>query len=320
MANPDSWQPAASIEVIKLRAALYQKIRDFMRQRDILEVDTPVLSHHGSTDPYIQSLHAVSSMATEKQTTLYLHTSPEFCMKRLLAAGSESIYQIAHVFRDEESGKRHITEFSMLEWYRTGFDYYQLMDEVAELLINLGLPVPDRMTYADAFKKALQLNPHTVGLDELRGIANQHGWKTDSDDRHELLDFVFSSVVLKRVLSEKPLIIHDYPECMAALSTIKPGSQPISERFELFIGGMEIANGFNELIDAGEQRARFEADLVKRRSVMMDEPSIDEHFLSALNAGLPKCAGVALGLDRLLMVLSKTDNINKVSTFTLANN
>lgn len=320
MSNPDSWRPAASIEVIKKRAVLYQQIRDFMRQREILEVDTPILSYHGTTDPYIQSLRAVSLMKTEKQSTLYLHTSPEFCMKRLLAAGTGSIYQIAHVFRDEESGQRHTIEFSMLEWYRTDFDYYQLMDEVTELLLAIGLAVPDRMTYADAFLKTLQINPHTLDLDELCGLANQYGWETDSEDRHELLDFLYSSVVMRQFSSEKPLIIHDYPECMAALSTIRPGSPAISERFELFIGGMEIANGFNELRESTEQRARVEADLMKRREAMLDEPAIDEHFLSALEAGLPKCAGVALGLDRLLMVLSKTCNIKEVNTFTLANN
>ena len=311
MSEAYSWQPSATVDIIKKRAVLYQQIRDFMRGRDILEVDTPILSHYGITDPYIESLQTASIQS------YYLNTSPEFYMKRLLAAGTGSIYQITHVFRDEEQGKQHNIEFTMLEWYRQGFDYYQLMTELAQLLESLGLAKPDKITYQDAFEQTIQLNPHTVETAELCQIANRYGWETRSNDRHELLDFIYSSVVIGQLDTEKPLIIYDYPECMAALATHKTGFPVVSERFELFIDGMEIANGFNELLDAEEQRARFDSDLLQRKENSQHEPPIDPEFLAAMEAGIPKCAGIALGLDRLLMVLTENDDIVKVNTFNL---
>jgi elongation factor P--(R)-beta-lysine ligase len=318
MTSDTSWQPSASPEIIKKRANLLQQIRDFMNTREIIEVDTPILSHFGISDPYIQSM--TTSCAAENDVMLYLHTSPEFCMKRLLAAGSGSIYQIAHVFRNEESGKRHNTEFTMLEWYRTGFDYYQLMDEVGELLNAIGLEVPARMTYADAFKQTLEIDPHTVATSELQALCKQQGWEDAIDDRHALLDFLFSEAVIKNLDQSKPLFIYDYPECMSALATLKRSEPIVSERFELFIAGMEIANGFNELIDADEQAHRFEKELTTRRSKGLLEPPIDKYFVAALRSGLPECSGVAVGIDRLLMVLSEKDDINEVSTFTLGSN
>lgn len=318
MKSDNSWQPTASFDVIKRRALLLQQIRDFMQGRGIIEVDTPILSHYGISDPYIQSMTAAA--AVEKNTQLYLHTSPELCMKRLLAAGSGPIYQIAHVFRDGESGKRHNTEFTMLEWYQTGFDYYRLMDEVGELLNEIGLETPDRLTYAQSFLQTVNIDPHTADIEPLQDISREYGWETDSEDRHALLDFVFSEVVLKKTNFDKPFIIYDYPACMSALATLKPGVPAVSERFELFIAGMEIANGFNELTDADEQLKRFEADLNTRRNKNLPEPPIDKHFMTALESGLPKCAGVAVGIDRLLMVLSGKDDIKEVSTFTLETN
>jgi len=318
MKSDNSWQPTASLDLIKRRAVLLQQIRDFMNNRGIIEVDTPILSHYGISDPYIQSMTTVE--VSDKDTQLYLQTSPEYCMKRLLAAGSGPIYQIAHVFRDEESGRRHNTEFTMLEWYRVGFDYYQLMDEVGELLNGIGLETPDKMTYAQSFMQTVELDPHTVETKLLQKNVREHGWETDSEDRHALLDFVFSEVVLKKIIFNKPLIIYDYPACMSALATLKPGEPVVSERFELFIAGMEIANGFNELNNADEQLKRFEAELHTRRDRNLAEPPIDRNFLAALNSGLPECAGVAVGIDRLLMVLSGKDDISEVSTFTLGTN
>ncbi len=318
MTTDNSWQPSASLEVIKKRASLLKQIRAFMESREILEVDTPILSHFGISDPYIQSM--TTSGVSNRDAMLYLQTSPEFCMKRLLAAGSDSIYQIAHVFRNEESGKRHNTEFSMLEWYRTGFDYFQLMDEVGELLTDIGLEAPDKMTYADAFKQTLEINPHAVVISELQNLCIQQGWEDASDDRHALLDFLFSEAVIKNLSQSKPLFIYDYPECMSALATLKKGEPIVSERFELFIAGMEIANGFNELTDVDEQVDRFEKELSTRRNKGMAEPPIDQDFVAALKSGLPECSGVAVGIDRLLMVLSEKDDINEVSTFTLGSN
>ncbi len=318
MTFDNSWQPTASIDIIKQRAILLRQIRNFMECRQILEVDTPVLSHYANSDPYIQSLKTLNVF--EKETPLYLHTSPEFCMKRLLAAGSGSIYQIAHVFRDEESGKKHHTEFSMLEWYRTGFDYYQLMNEIGELLLDIGLTQPDKMTYAEAFAETIQINPHTANIKQLQEISAKHGWGADSDDHHALLDYIFSEAVIKKLNNSQPLLIYDYPEFMVALATIKPGKPCVAERFELFINGMEIANGFNELCDVNEQRKRFEAEVNIRKEKELSEHPIDHYLLASLNSGLPKSSGVALGLDRLLMVLSGKDDIKEVMTFTLDNN
>lgn len=286
-----------------------------MDARSILEVDTPVLSRYGITDPYIESIQAPCSI--DENASLYLQTSPEFYMKRLLAASSGSIYQIAHVFRNEESGKRHQIEFNMLEWYRTGFDYHQLMEELGELLVFIGLGVPDKMTYAAAFMQVAKLDPHTAEIAKLHSLCKQHGWQTTEEDRHILLDYIYSEIVMKNISNEKPLIIYDYPACMSALATLKQSDPVVSERFELFINNMEIANGFNELTDAEEQLERFEAELALRKKRGQAEPPIDKPFLAALSAGLPECAGVAVGIERLLMVLSEKDDIKDVTTFTL---
>ncbi len=319
MISNTSWRSVASLDIIKQRAMLLKQIRSFMDCRQILEVETPILSHFAISDPYIQSMQTVNDFENNK-TPLYLHTSPELCMKRLLATGSGSIYQIARVFRDEESGKRHQTEFSMLEWYRIDYDYYQLMDEMAELLSEIGLSEPVKMTYAQAFTQILKIDPHTADLKQLQKLANQYGWENNSNDQHALLDYIFSEVVIKGMDNQQPLIIYDYPECMAALATIKPGSPAVSERFELFINDMEIANGFNELCDADEQKKRFEADLKVRKDKGLPELPLDINFLAALNSGLPNTAGVAVGIDRLLMVLSGKNDIKEMSAFTLHNN
>jgi elongation factor P--(R)-beta-lysine ligase len=318
MTSDNSWQPTASLDIIRKRAALLWQIRDFMDRHDILEVDTPVLSHFAVTDPYIQSM--TTSNAYAKDRLLYLHTSPEYCMKRLLAAGTESIYQIAHVFRDEENGKRHHTEFTMLEWYRLGYDYYQLMDDVSSLLMDIGLSNPKRMTYKEAFIETVQIDPHSANIKELQTISGGFGWGDDSDDHHALLDYIFSEAVIKKLDNSQPLFIYDYPECMAALSTLKEGSPRVAERFELFVNGMEVANGFNELCDVAEQRKRFESELQNRKDKGLNSIPIDPHFLAALESGLPKSAGVAVGIDRLMMVLSGKDDIKEVITFTLDNN
>ncbi|MCG8379000.1 MAG: EF-P lysine aminoacylase GenX [Proteobacteria bacterium] len=315
MIDSSTWRPNASINIIQKRAELYRQIRSFMQDREIIEVDTPILGNHTVTDPYIQSL-AVNS----NDQHLYLHTSPEYCMKRLLAAGTGSIYQIAHVFRDDEQGKKHTMEFCMLEWYRINFDYYQLMDELIELMNFIGLDTPKKMTYAETFEQTLKIDPHIVNQEQLKKLASQYGWQTDSEDQHELLDFLFSAVVVKDKNLPQILIIYDYPECMAALATLKKKNPVVSERFELFINGMEIANGFNELIDPKEQMQRFEFDLGVRKEKGMHIPPIDHNFLAALESGLPRSAGIAVGLDRLLMILTGKDDINEINAFTIFNN
>lgn len=314
----NSWPPKAADHILKRRAELYRQIREFMEKRGVLEVDTPILSRYGNSDPYLDSFRVYAAQQPARQ--YYLHTSPELCMKRLLAAGSGSIYQLSHVFRAESPGRRHLSEFTMLEWYRVGLDYYQLMDEVIAFVIALGLDRPDTLTYAEAFQAALGIDPHTVAPETLRQLAIEQGWGTANADRHALLDFLFSAVVMAQPDHKKPLIIYDYPECMAALATLKERRPAVSERFELFLNGMEIANGFNELTDVDEQKKRFAAELKQRCENNLHQPPLDTHFLNALKRGLPKSAGVAFGLDRLMMVLTGKDDIREVCAFTLDNN
>ena len=289
-----------------------------MSARGILEVDTPILSRSAVSDPYIESIQAKSR--TGGNDKLYLHTSPEYCMKRLLASGSGDIYQIAHVFRDEETGRKHSMEFAMLEWYRTGFDHLQLMDEVISLLTDLGLEEPKKLSYQDAFLDTVDINPHVSDIEELQQLAHSHGWQNASADRHELLDFIFSTQVINGLKAAKSLIIYDYPECMAALAKVRQSNPAVSERFEVFYEGIELANGFNELTDAVEQRQRFSQDQQIRAGQGKHLPPVDEHLLAALTSGLPECAGVAVGLDRLLMMLLQKETIDSVHTFNLRNN
>ncbi len=312
------WRPFADNAIARSRAELYSSIRLFMSDRHILEVDTPILSRHGISDPFIDSIRAEAPLAG--LSPLYLHTSPEFCMKRLLASGIGDCYQIAHVFRDGEKGKRHTLEFVMLEWYRLRFDYHKLIDELGELLAFLGLDKPSKKTYSDIFKQTFDIDPVSIEIEQLRTLAKDAGWYNASDQRHSLLDFLFSHEVIKQIKKEKSLIIYDYPACMASLARLNKENPNVCERFELFIDGMEIANGFTELTDSDEQRQRFEKDLEERKDNKMHSPPIDNHLLDALKHGLPDCAGVALGLDRLLMVLTGKQTINEVNNFTLENN
>ena len=300
MTVSNTWRPLAPIDVIRRRASLYQHIRQFMSNRQVMEVETPILATAGITDPFIETITTSATVPDLKQ--LYLHTSPEFCMKRLLAAGSGDIFQIAHVFRDGEQGKRHTIEFTMLEWYRLGMDYRHLMDEVAALLDSLGLVTPELVTYADIFEQAVKVNPLQAETGELRALACKAGWDDASNDRHELLDFLFSHRVIKEIRTEKSLMIHDYPACMSVLSRIKADNSEVCDRFELFLNGMEVANGFTELCDAAEQRDRFLKDIEVRNQKQLAVPPL------------------AVGLDRLLMVLTGNDDIQGMHTFTLKNN
>ena len=288
-------------------------IREFMQDHDILEVETPILSETGNTDPNIQSLKTTKEISQYKQ--YYLNTSPEFAMKRLLASGSGSIYQITKVFRDDERGRLHQPEFTMLEWYRTDFDHHQLMDELAELVRELGLGECARTTYASVFHKYIGLDPHTATVTALASEAKSRGLSSLEEDRGLLLEFLFSHSIAPHLGQDAPIFVYDYPVCQAALAKLSSGDPQVAERFELFISGMEIANGFNELTDAAEQRMRFIEENKIRRSRGLEEVLIDEQLLAALQHGLPTCAGVALGLDRLLMILADSDNINDVITF-----
>lgn len=278
---------------------MYQKIRTFFDQLSYLEVDTPLLGVSTNTDVHIQSIKAQAC-----NRPLYLQTSPEFAMKRLLTAGSGSIYQICHAFRDEEQGRRHHPEFTLLEWYSPGFDYLALMDQLERLIGYLsGRNISiHRIKYFECFKNTLGLDVIQADITECRNCVSRQapGINTTQLNRDECLDLLISQVVAKQFTGFT--FVYDYPAPQASLARLKSDNPQFAERFELFYNDMELANGFSELTDAGEQRKRFEQDNRTRLEQGMEAYPIDEDFLQALEQGLPECAGVALGLDRLLMV------------------
>ncbi len=265
----------------------------------MLEVDTPILSRHATVDRHIESISAAGA-------GLCLHTSPEFAMKRLLASGSGPIYQMCHVFRAEESGRWHNPEFLMLEWYRPGWDHHQLMDELENLLAAVGgPPACVRLSYREAFLHEVGFDPFTASLARLReGLQAPDRLRHDeATDRDFWLDLWMSHAVGPKLGLKAPCLLFDFPASQAALARVRPEDPPLAERFELFWKGIELANGFHELTDAAEQEQRFKNDLEYRRRHDHKTPPYDAHLIAALQSGLPPCAGVALGIDRLLMLL-----------------
>jgi lysyl-tRNA synthetase class 2 len=316
------------LEILKLRARLLQRLRAFFSARGVLEVETPVLSGAATTDP------ALASFATRytgplfpQGQTLYLHTSPEFPMKRLLAAGSGSIYQICRVFRDGESGRRHNPEFTLLEWYRVGFDHQRLMAETGELVMDLlapslSLQPPERLSYREAFQRHAGLDPFAASPDEFGQAARAHGISVSPELVSEKApdpwrDLLLTHVVEPKLGQGRLTFIYDYPASQAALARIQPGNPPVAARFELYLNGIELANGFHELADADEQRARFEQQLHAREAGGLPAVPVDERLLTALAHGLPDCAGVALGFDRLVMLAADARSIEEVLAFPI---
>ena len=309
---PVNWQPAARLDVVRERARVYAQIRAFFDQRGCLEVDTPSLMRHSNPDANIESLAVDQGDRFD-----YLQTSPEFAMKRLLAAGSGSIFQICHAFRGGERGRLHHAEFSLLEWYRVDYDYRQLMDEIELLITSLSLKYCEfsRIRYSDLFLQYADVDIERVTLDSLREVcaARVPGTDVSQMDFDQCLDLLLA-VEISPSLSGY-LFVYDYPLSQASLARRRPGTQ-VAERFELFYDGIELANGFSELTDAAEQRERFERENRMRAERGLARYQLDETLLAALEAGLPECAGVAVGLDRLLMVLLGLDSIEQVLTFT----
>jgi len=289
-----------------------------MAKRNILEVETPVLSHATVTEVQLESFCSeYSSPQTSSGENLYLQTSPEYAMKRLLASGTGAIYQISKVFRNEEQGMLHNPEFTMLEWYQPGYDHYQLMQEL-ELFLNLfAMNRCEKTSYGKLFLEHTGLDPHTCDTNELKIMAQQHGLSSTTEDRSTLLDFIFSDKITSTLGNTRPLFVYDYPACQCALAKLNDSTPRLAERFELFINGMEIANGFHELTDAAEQLARFEQNLELRKKDKRTDVSVDDLFLQALNHGLPDCAGVAVGIDRLLMAMTGTKDIREVLSFPI---
>jgi elongation factor P--(R)-beta-lysine ligase len=318
------WRPVASLDVLRLRARLLRRIRTFFDHAGVLEVDTPVLSTAAVTTPQIASFTtAYQGPGSLHGRRLYLHTSPEFAMKRLLAAGSGSIYQLCKVFRDGESGCTHNPEFTLLEWYRTGYDHLDLMDEVERLLIGvlkgiLPLTGVHHWAWRDLFVEFAGLDPFHSGVLELANLLEARhalvpvGMQDASLD--DWRDLVMSHVIEPR-LGAGLVFVRDYPASQAALARVRPGNPPVASRFEAYLNGVELANGFHELSDAEEQRRRFQAELGLRERAGLPRVPVDERLLSALAGGLPDCAGVALGLERLLMVACGASCLSDVLAF-----
>jgi len=313
------WRPSASQVALKSRAQQLAWVRGFFAQRDVMEVETPVLGRHGVTDINIDSISANSASIGVRPAGGWLQTSPEYHMKRMLAAGSGPIYQIARVFRDGEFGRRHNPEFSLLEWYRPGFTDVDLMEEVSELVCGwLGCEPPRTMDYRDAFVRFAGIDPFLAGNDELSERCEQ--WmepsQLDGLSRDDYLDLLMSSQVEPALAGVGPVFVTGYPESQAALARVSERSGVRqAHRFELYVGGVELCNGYWELTDPDEQRRRFEADNQARRRVGKPEMPIDQSFMAALESGVPDCSGVALGLDRLLMLKLGLDELAGVIAF-----
>ncbi len=297
------------MERLRQRARLYKKIRAFFDELDYLEVDTPLLGVSTNTDYHIQSIEA-SLMGHQR----FLQTSPEFAMKRLLVENRCSLYQICHAFRDEERGRFHHPEFSLLEWYNVGSDYMQLMQQV-ETLLNQILEKPSefvKASYFDLFEEHLDLriSEGNTALYRQRVKENIPGIDIHTLQQDDCLDLLMNAVIAKTFKGYT--FVYDYPATQASLARLIPTDPLKAERFELFYNDLELANGFSELTDATEQRRRFEQDNARRRNHGQMIYPLDEDFLNALESGLPACAGVALGLDRLLMVQLQSDRLQSV--------
>jgi lysyl-tRNA synthetase class 2 len=321
-----TWQPTQTWENAKLKAKLLATIRSFFIERNVVEVETPLLSQGTVTDVYIDAFTSkynfLANSSVDVECTLYLQTSPEFAMKRLLASGYDSIYQICKAFRHEAFGRHHNPEFTMLEWYRVGFDYFQLMDEVEELLVDvLACDEIERISYQALFLNNLGIDPLTckaavlIELLESRNMLSE--WLLEESSIDILLQFVFSEIIEPSIGKNVPCFVFDFPRSQASLAKISKGDSRVAERFECYFRGIELANGFSELTDSNEQLHRFEAENVIRKVQGKPQRPIDYKFINALNSGLPDCSGVALGIDRLLMLALGVDSIDKVISFPI---
>lgn len=314
------WRPTAKMEELVKRAAILAKIRAFFAERQVLEVETPLLSQATVPDPALQSISAsVRDPRTSCDRTYYLQTSPEYAMKRLLAAGSGSIYQLGKAFRQEEWGRLHNPEFTLLEWYRLDFDHHALMNEVDELLQTLlQTPSAERYSYGEAFEDILGINPHEADEKALEDCAKrQEGIQIDGQlNRDGWLHLLMSHCLEPKLGEVRPVFIYDFPASQASLARIRPGKPPLASRFEVYYRGMELGNGFHELQSAAEQRARFLRDLENRREQGLPAVPLDERLLAALDQGLPDCAGIAIGVDRLVMQALGCQRIEEVLSFS----
>lgn len=313
-----AWKPSASIRNLIKRAKIIADIRRFFTERGVLEVETPAMSEFSVTDVHLSTFHTqfLSPFANQAKT-LHLITSPEYHMKRLLASGSGAIFQLCRVFRNEESGSRHNPEFTMLEWYRPFFEMHRLINEVDDLLQHiLDCEPAESYSYQFVFQTYVGLDPLSATQEQLFAKAREHGLQCEENEQRDtLLQFLFSEVVEANIGQDRPTAVYHFPASQAALAQISSEDHRVAERFEFYYKGLELANGFHELSDAKEQLRRFELDNQQRNEMGLPPQALDHRFLAALRAGIPNCSGVALGVDRLLMIAMNAERIDDVMAF-----
>jgi lysyl-tRNA synthetase class 2 len=323
-----SWQSSLSWESAKARSAIIKNIRLFFEKRQVIEVETPILSNGTITDVHLDAFttryNFLSDSSSEHSSPLYLNTSPEFAMKRLLASGYGCIYQICKAFRHEQYGRYHNPEFTMLEWYRLGYDHFDLMNEVAELLIDiLNCPPCTKVSYQKIFIQHTGIDPLNVSKSELIEMIKSKDkmsiWLKDELDNDILLQYIFSEIIEPLIGIDAPCFIYNFPSSQASLAKISKHDPRVADRFECYYEGIELVNGFHELTDGKQQESRFNEDNKKRISKGLPHRPIDTNFINALSYGIPDCAGVAVGIDRLVMLTLKKKHINKVISFAIEN-
>jgi len=321
----NGWQPATGVRAAKNRVAMIRRIRACFDAADVLEVDTPALSPFAVSDTQIESLEIQESLVSRRP--MYLHTSPEFCMKRLLAAGYPDIFSICRVFRDGESGARHQPEFTMIEWYRLGFGLQAIIDDTirvinAALASTLPQHGPDQFDYSDVFRQATNLDPLTATVQELAVAARADDALRTAigSERDDWLDLILATQVTPLFKKDRLTVLRHYPASQAALARLCPDDPRIADRFEVFFGSVELANGYVELTDAAEQSQRMRADDDARGRRRRAVRPHDRFLLAALEAGLPACAGVAMGFERLQMVHDGSNDIHDVIAFSFEAN
>ena len=319
------WAPSASLDALRLRARLNATIRSFFDARGVLEVETPILSQAGNTEPNITSFHVgFTGHVDAGPRRRWLRTSPEYPLKRLLAAGVGDCYELGRVFRDGEAGGRHNPEFTMLEWYRLGWDHRRMAAETVEV-VQAALALmgrqsqPAYVSYRTLYRECLGIDPMRAPDEALRAALGDIDIDPDGLGRDDWLDLLMTHQIQAGFPPGQLLAVHDYPASQCALAKLaRRGDVEVAERFELYLGPLELANGYHELLDADEQRRRFERDHAVRRARGAVLPPLDEALLAALGSGMPACSGVALGIDRLLMAMLGTDRIADVLAYDFA--
>ncbi len=322
--TPNDFGPTASLETLKLRADLLRRLRGFFDSREFLEVETPLLSADTVVDRHLDPLPVTlfdDPCQVDSGRTMWLQTSPEFAMKRLLAAGATAIYQVTRAFRGGESGEWHNPEFTIAEWYRTGDgldEGMQLLSDLIDEMLRLG--PAERLTYREAFLMHVGVDPHLASCEELRASVRQHGLSIPAglatQDRDGWIDLLLVECVEPHLGREQPAIVYDYPASQAALAQVRDDDPPVAERFELYVRGIELANGYHELLDPGLLRQRNRIANEQRTADGKYTLPEDSRLLSAMAAGLPPCTGVALGFDRMVALTSRVADVSQAMAFS----